>query len=247
MNHTYQWILRSCAILCALLTSSCLDVHEEFWLHKDGSAEAKITCHMPRTATLALGGPKGVKLMAEAILADEESIDSYEVEVIEEQKRVVLKVHCKVDELLAFDRLRQSIQVQKDLHPAVRKLVGEFNIGIDGLFGVSVTRTVAPGEAIPALLWLPKSQIKGHSFVKIMHFPRPISNHNAHKHCDNGRTLSWETSLASAIQAPMMYQFVMPIPLPWGWIIAGTVGLIAVFMLTLKLLKARSRRASRES
>ncbi len=242
MKTLHQWILRSCLILCALLLNSCLDLREEFWIHEDGSAELEVNCSMPRLPTLALGGPKGVKAMAEKILEEEGSIDSYEVKVSESNKRVILVVHCQVDDLLDFDRLRTSIQKQEDLHPSVRKMMGEFNISLDGMQGVSVKRRVAPGEAVPALKWLPKSQTDGYGITKIVHFPQPIKKHNAHDSWDGGRTLVWETSLASAAQAPMSYEFVMPYPIPWGWIIAASAAVIALLFWIRHLLKARGRR-----
>ena len=243
MTHTLQWLSRSFLILLPCLISSCLDVREEFWVHEDGSAEAEITCHMPRAATLALGGPDGAKEMVEKLLAEEQSIDSYETQVTESGKRLTLKVHCSVDQLMDFDNIRKSIQQREDLHPAVRKMVGEFNISVVGMSGISVTRQVSPGEAVPALRWLPKSQTEGHGFVKIMHFPQPIKQHNAHETWDDGRTLMWESSLAEAVETPMVYEFVMPYPIPKGWIISAVICLTAIavgiVLLIRKLRQAR--------
>lgn len=243
MKRTITWIKHTCLILGVLLLNACLDVREEFWIHEDGSAEAEITCHMPKAATFALGGADGAKALAERILKDEDSIDSYKVQVIESGKQLTLKVHCEVDELLKFDRLRKSIQRQEDLHPAVRKMVGDFDITIDGLSGVSVTRTVSPGEAVPALLWLPKSQTEGHRMVKIMHFPMAITNHNAHETWDDNRTLMWESSLDSAIRNPLVYQFVMPYPIPWAWVAAAGISLVAIMVCIVLLVKKRRQRA----
>lgn len=237
MNRPTDWIMRGLLILCALLATSCLDVREEFWIHEDGSAEAEITLHMPRRATLALGGPEGVQAMAEKLLTDEKSIDSYEAQVSESGERVSLKVHCAVDQLVAFDNLRKSIQSREDINPAVRKMIGEFDIGLEGLSGVSVRRRVAPGEAVPALRWLPKSQTEGHGFVKIMHFPKAVKHHNAHESWDDGRSLMWESSLANAIQTPMVYEFVMPYPIPWAWAISAAVGVIAILSALILLIK----------
>jgi len=245
MRRTLQRILYSIAILCMTLLSSCLDIREEFWIHEDGSAKAEISCHMPKAATLALGGPKGVEAMTNKLLEDEDSIDSYEVQVIESGKRVTLQVRCAVDDLLDFDQLRKSIQSHKDLPPAVRKMVGEFNISIKGLSGISVTRTVAPGEAVPALRWLPKSQTEGHRMVKIMHFPRPIKDHNAKDSWDDGCTLMWESSLADAIGKPLIYRFVIPYPIPWAWVISAGICLIALGVGGVLLM--RKRRSSRQA
>ena len=243
MNSAFTWIKRACLIIGVLLLNSCLDVREEFWIHKDGSAEAEITCHMPRTASIPLGGPEGIKTMAEKLLAQEDSIDSYETQVTEEGKRLTLKVRCAVDELMDFDKVRQSIQRREDLHPAVRKMVGEFNISIEGLSGISVSRRVSPGEAVPALSWLPKNQTEGHSFVKIMHFPQPIKKHNAHECWDDGCTLMWESSLASAIETPMVYEFVIPYPIPWGWVTSVAICVIAILVGLVLLLRKRLSKA----
>lgn len=239
MNRTFNWITRICLILGTLLVSSCLDVREEFWIYEDGRAEAEITCHMTKAATLVLGGPEGAKAMAEKMLADEKSIDSYKVQVTESEKRVSLKVQCSVNDLLDFDTLRKSIQSHKELHPAVRKMVGDFDIHVEGLSGIEIRRTVAPGEAVPALKWLPKSQTEGHRMVKIMHFPHPITDHNARETWDDGRTLMWESTLADAIRSPLVYEFVIPYPLPWAWITAACISLAAVMVCIILLAKKR--------
>ena len=100
MINPFKWIQPSLLILCSLFLASCVDVHEEFWLHEDGSAKAEIIIDMPRAATLATGGPKGTKKMAEKMLAEEPTIDSYTVEIAEENKRIQLHVECEVDDLM---------------------------------------------------------------------------------------------------------------------------------------------------
>ena len=242
MRYTLQRILLCIAILCTPFLSSCVDIHEEFWIHEDGSAKAEISIDMARAATLALGGPKGAKRMAEKMLEDEATlIDSYHVEVIEKDKRVELKMHCVVDELMDLEKLRQSIQSQKDLHPSIRKMVGEYNIGLDGLSGVNFSRTVSLGEAVPALRWLPKSKLKDYEIVKVMHFPDAIETHNAHEVTDNGRTLAWKTPLSSAVEAPIIYELIMPVPIPWGWIMTGMAVIIALFALAFVLVRRKLR------
>lgn len=242
MNQSIQRLLQYFAIFWSLILSSCVDLREEFWLHDDGSAVLEVTCNMPKAATLVIGGKNGLEKMAKKILEREAAIDSYEVQVSENSKRLNLLVRCEVDDLLAFDQISQTIQRQDDLHPAVRKMVGQFDIGMEGMKGISVNRIVAPGEAVPALRWLPKSQTQGHSFVKIIHFPHPIKEHNAHESRDNGCTLMWETSLTNAVETAINYEFVIPYPIAWSWII-GTF--ICVALLTAWIyhhIKTRARR-----
>ncbi|MGA0899068.1 MAG: hypothetical protein ACO3SO_01545 [Luteolibacter sp.] len=240
MNRLKHRITRICLIFGVAHLSSCLDVREEFWIRKDGSAEAEITCQLPRTATIALGGPTGVRSMVEKLLEDEGHIDSYEVQASENGKRVILKVRCGVDQLIAFDNLHRSIQKRDDLHPAFRKMMGEFDIGIEGLAGVSVQRRVAPGEAVPAMRWLPQSQTKGHRIIKIIHFPQIIKQHNAHESWNKGCTLMWETSLEDAIRTPIDYQFVIPFPIPWGWLMSVAICVIAILAIVIQSLRRRS-------
>ena len=120
-------------------------------------------------------------------------------------------------------------------------MVGEFDISVEGLSGISVSRRVAPGEAVPALRWLPKSKTDGHGFVKIMHFPQPILRHNAHETWDEGCTLMWESSLASAVQQPMVYEFVVPYSIPWGWIMSAAICLISAVIGLILLVRKRRR------
>lgn len=243
MNYI-KWIPRLCVILISGITCSCIDVREEFWLHKNGSAAAEITCRMPRMATMAIGGPEAIREMTERILAEDKRVDSYEVQVTEEQKRVSLRIHCRVDDAMDLRRLRDSIKLHKELPPQVRKMVGDFDISLKGVGGLAVTRTVNPSDAVPALRWLPKTNMEGHSFVKILHFPHPVSDHNAHDSWDDGRTLMWESSLANAIQGPLVYEFVMPLPIPWVWI--GVVVISIVLLVLIGFLLIKKRRPDRD-
>ena len=235
----FQWIPHFCVILVSWLACSCVDVREEFWIHEDGSAEAEITCQMPRAATFALGGPERTEAYLEELLSKEDCIDSYEIRLSEQDERVTLKVHCTADRLASFDQMRQTIENREDLNPAIRKMVGDFDIGLEGLAYVSIKRRVAPGEAVPALRWLPKAKMANHRIVKIIHFPQPVTDHNAHETWDKGHTLMWESSLASAIQTPLVYQFVMPLPIPWAWIAAAVLSLVAVIVCGVLLIKKR--------
>jgi len=243
--NLFKRMPRLCVILISVLTCSCVDVREEFWLHKNGSAAAEITCCMPRMATLAIGGPEGIRELTERILAKDKRVDSYEVQVTEEQTRVNLRIHCKVDNVTDLRRLRDSINLHEELPPQARKMVGDFDISLRGMGGLAVTRTVKPSDALPALRWLSKSNMEGHSFVKIVHFPQPVTDHNAHDSWDGGRTLMWESSLASAIEGPLVYEFVMPLPIPWIWISAVVISLVFLvllgFLLTKKLRPDRDK------
>lgn len=233
--------MRIAAVLIALMACSCVDIREEFWIHEDRSATAEITCILPRAATLATGGADGIRSLVERLLAKESCVDSYKVQVTELQKEVTLTIQCTLDDVMDFEKLRDSIKRQEDLPIPVRKMMGEFEIHIDGLSGISVKRTVTPGEALPMLQWLPKSQIEGHRLVNIIHFPYPITNHNADDSWDKGCTLCWDNSLANSLQKPVVYEFVMPLPLPWGSIIAITIGLVALFALGLVLIRIKLR------
>ena len=242
MNQCIQRILQCCAIFWSVILCSCFDLREEFWLHDDGSAVLEVTCDIPKAATLAIGGKHGLKKMAVKILEKEEAIDSHEVHVSENGKRLILLIRCEIDDLLAIDQLSQANQRQDDLHPAVRKLVGEFDIGMEGMKGISVNRIVSPGEAVPALRWLSKSQSQDYSFVKIMHFPYPIKQHNAHESRDDGCTLIWETTLTNAAKTPIHYAFVIPYPIAWGWIIGTAVSVVIIAAWIYRRIRTRARR-----
>ncbi|MDX1679751.1 MAG: hypothetical protein R3242_03375 [Akkermansiaceae bacterium] len=245
MTSPLSWILHLCALPCLLLIASCVDIREEFWIHDDGSAEAEVICDMPRNSSLIMGGPKGVKAIAEKIMANEPCVDSYEVHVSEHDKRLKLRIRCEIDELMSLEQLRDSIARNKELPESVRKMVGEFEVGVKGLTHLAVSRTVNPGEALPALRWIPKSKLEGHSITKIMHFPYRIEEHNAHEQWDDGQTLSWKTPLASAIQGPVVYEFTIPAPIPWPWVIAAAsiltlLSVAAIWMLRGLIKKRRA-------
>lgn len=236
-------ILRCVLALITLLSSSCIDVREEFWVHKDGSARAEITCLLPRAAMLVAGGEKGIRKLVEELLADDPNIESYQFTIRDRQERKEIQIQIEVEQLLRLDRLRQTVQRNQQLPEAVRLMVGKLDVNLDGLTAIQVRRVSSPGEAAPALKWLPAAELRDHSLVQIIHFPHPVRSSNAHESSHGGRTIRWETPLIAAIQGPVVYEFSVPLPIPWLWIGLGGAVMIALLAWWWRR-RRRSRRVS---
>lgn len=230
-------MLRATLVLLTLCATSCIDIREEFWVHEDGSAEAEIRCLLPRAAALVAGGDEGIRKLVDELLVDDPNVDSYEVRILDRDRIKEIHIRLKIEQLLRLDRLRETLERNQQLPEAVRHMVGSLDVGMDGL-AVKVTRRISPGEAAPALKWLPAAQMEGHSLTQIIHFPDPVRSSNAHRVEDGGRTIIWETSLADAIQGPVTYAFCVALPIPWAWIGA----LAAVILLGTVWWMRRRRR-----
>lgn len=225
-------MLRATLVLLTLCATSCIDIREEFWIRGDGSAKAEIRCLLPRAAALVAGGDEGIRKMVDELLADDPNVASYKVHILDRDGIKEIHVRVHIAQLLRLDRLRETLERNRQLPEAVRHMVGTLDVGMEGL-AMKVRRRIAPGEAAPALKWLPAAQLEGHALTQIIHFPHPVRSSNAHRTEDGGRTLVWKTSLPDAIQGPVTYEFCVALPIPWRWIgaLGGGIVLCAVWWL----------------
>lgn len=221
-------IAQSALLLVILLLSSCIDIREEFWVFENGSARGDVTCLIPRAATLVAGGDKGIRKLVDELLGDDPNIDSYQLSIRQQGNRREIRIRFEVGQLMRLDRLRDTVQRNQELPEAVRLMVGSLDVQLDGLSAIEVKRVSSPGEAAPALKWLPAAELENHSLTKIIHYPYPVRSSNAHSTSEDGCTIRWNTPLKTAIERPVIYEFSVPLPIPWRWITAGGMAITAL-------------------
>lgn len=246
MTKTISRILRGALALCCLTSTSCFDIREEYWIHKNGSAEAELTYNIPTAVTRATGGREGIHSILSSILEKETRIDSHEIQVTESaDSRTRIRMRVKVDDIMDLKRLRSVIAEQNTLPEPAKHLVGEISAEITGLMSMQVRRSIALGKALPALKWLPASQTQGHKIVHVVHLPHAAVRSNADEVWDEGRSLSWEASLLEAVEAPFITQIEVRLPIPWKFVLLGMAGfMLPVIALVLLIRKRRKRHAN---
>jgi hypothetical protein len=228
------------AVLAGLLCS-CIESREEFWLNADGGGRAEIHFSLPASAAKLQGGDSGIREMIAAFLKDTPEITNARFEVLTVQDRTHVKIHAEFDSALDLMEVAKGSSIQK-LPSAATHFAGEVDARFHGRT-LALTRTTAPGKALPGAAFLPASQFTNRRLITILHLPAAATESNATRVENHGRTLIWETPLAAAIQTPVTTRFQMPVPIPWGLVTAITLPLasLAVFAF-LKLRKARKQR-----
>ena len=94
-------------------------------------------------------------------------------------------------------------------------------------------------------MFIPQSELEGHSVTTILHLPKAATSHNATSTADGGSTLIWDTPLAEALRKPRVTEFIMPLPIPWLSICFVTM-LLLILVAALIYYLRRGRKAGAE-
>ena len=228
-------------LFCALSLSSCLDSHEEVWLNPDASGAARIKVLLPASTLALYGGEEGVKKMVGGFVSGTPAITSHALETEISDGRLRLDFAATFGNALEF--FNPSAAPDRPEIPAMgEEMLGKTDVNFSGL-SLVFNRRIELAKAVPGALFIPASQLAGHSVTTIIHLPKAASSHNADSTADGGRTLTWSTPLVTALRKPVERNFTMPLPIPWAT--------ISVFLILLLILLAsiiyylRSKRARR--
>jgi hypothetical protein len=231
-------------LLFAACLSSCLDTREEIWIAPDSSGAARINISLPAAAAALHGGEEGVKKLIDDYVAATPAITTHLLATETEGGRLYVDLTFTFSS--GLDLLSElSGKSLENLPSAGAGMVGKPQLDFSGL-NVDFTRSVELSKAMPGALFIPQSQLEGHSLTTIIHLPRAASSHNATSTADGGRTLIWETSLAQAFKEPVVTSFTMPVPIPWS--VISLVALLALILTsTLFIYLRRRKRATAPS
>lgn len=234
-------IARILLLVIACLLTSCIDSREEFWLEANGSGHAEITCSLPSAAARMQGGESGIREMIATFFKNTPEITASSHEVTTDGDRTRVKVRVSFDSALDLLNVASGPAI-RHLPSAATHLAGQVNATFRGRT-LDLTRTIAPGKALPGAAFLPDSQFEGHRLVTLLHLPAAASRSNATRVENGGRTLVWDTPLAAAIRAPVTARFQMDIPIPWALVTAIVLPLaLAGGFACFRIRKSRNRR-----
>jgi hypothetical protein len=233
---------RLLAAAAILTLASCIDGHEECWIHPDGGGRAVIRYSLPDPALRAAGGSEGVERMIQRLVEHTPTIRKATHEVATANGRTTVTVRAEFDSVLDLARSTATDKT-KSMPAAITNLAGEVHTRFQGL-AVDVTRRSEPGKAIPLATLLPASNFEGRRLVTILHLPVPAARSNADRTHDGGHTLVWDTPLADAIRRPRVMELHITPPTSWIWL-AGLCSTAAALVGVAWVRRLRTNRRQR--
>ena len=232
--------LRILALTAACLLTSCIDGREEMCLNPNGSGRMEIEYSLPASAAKLQGGVDGIRTMIDHFLTTSPGIKSSSYEVTSDQGRLNVLVRASFDSVLDLKKISPSGSATQ-VPPSVSGFAGKVDLKMHGRT-VDLTRTVAPGQALPGSIFMPASKFKDRRLVYIIHLPVAADESNATRIEDDGHTLVWDVALADAVKAPISTHFKATIPIP-KWIIAAGGLLVLVLGTSMIVIRRRFVRA----
>jgi hypothetical protein len=227
------------AVAAAILSSSCVDSREEYWIDARGGGRGEMTFTLPAAALRLHGGVAGVEKMIDSFLKEIPGIEATRREVTVNGDRAEVALAFRFDSALDLTEFAES-PAMRELPSAVTHLTGHVDVSLRGR-ELTYTRRSDPGRAIPGVSLLPASRLDGR-LVTIIHLPSPANETNATRMENGGRTLVWDTPLADAVKAPLVMHFKMDIPIPWTLVlgVGVPVGLAGVILLVRRFSPRKS-------
>lgn len=237
-----QWqrlAIHLCLIAVITMLASCIDGYEEYWLTATGHGRADIRYQLPTRAIQLQGGPDAIRHQILDRLNQSGAFSSSSCDIQPQPNRTTL-IHIQASFDSAFDlqKLAQAPSISSLPGPA-HALIGDIQTHLSSR-NVDFTRTVTPSQAIPGSAFMPASTFAGNTLTTIIHLPFAASQSNATTTSDDGRTLTWQTPLASALKSPVVTHFTMPIPIPWTTLCA--VGLPILLLAGFTVSRTKRKR-----
>lgn len=234
-------------MLLAILSTSCFELHEEWWLHENGSGRVKFEGTFPRLLIESQGGQSLIKEKLTHYLAEIPTVRHSRIHLRQHGQEVAVRVDVKFDSIRDLFSTPPPPVAGKDQRSLrqLRSFAGAMDFDISGR-RVHVNRTILLGKAIPGARWIPPSQLKDRKISYRLHLPVAPEASNATRREDFGQTLIWEYSLAEALKHPITTQFelLMPVPLWLKWL-AGSLGALAVILVTAWVFRKKTTRSAR--
>lgn len=238
MNRMSTFLKTLAAIVCLAL-AGCLDTREEVWIAADASGAARFNLSVPAVVASLYGGEEGIRKIIEEKLAEIPAITTHVLEVEPGDGRLEVELTITFENVIDLID-STSAKAMQDLPAAGAEMLGTAEIDFEGR-DMDFTRTVELYKAVPGALFLPQSQLDGHSVTTIIHLPAAATTHNATFTANQGRTLIWETSLAEAFKKPTVTSFTMPLPIPWVLLSFVALLLLILFAGLIYYLRRRKR------
>ncbi|MBB5351311.1 hypothetical protein HNR46_001547 [Haloferula luteola] len=228
-------------LLLTLVLSSCFDVKEEVWVHRDGSGDLALVVHLPHRALQLAGGNEALE---NAILEWFQSTPQLELSSLDilpptpPSEDTTVQVRAHAPSLRVLSEISESIPSQT--FPSMPNLAGTFQIDLS-IRGVDFHRQVNYRQALGlAALAISSDQRQQRHLETRIHLPTRATTSNADEILDQGRTLVWHRSLGDALTRPTEMTFHAPLPLPLGWLAClSGLGLLLAGGLSWRRLRRR--------
>ena len=111
------------ALLGALLLSSCFDVREEIWIHRDGSGRIDFSYVVPPHALTLAGGEEELRQSVEAMTAETEGIRVEKFTITPTDRGTRIDIQASIDSLTSLLDLKDS-ETMASMPPIGEKLMG---------------------------------------------------------------------------------------------------------------------------
>ena len=235
MSH----VLRFLILGLTLLVTSCFEVREEIWIDARGGGRMQMDYSLPKAVVTPLGGEAGIREQVDVLLREAPELRLDEFLVTYEDDQVLIHAELSTDSMFSLLDLSDSAAVE-GLPDAALKLIGEFEFQREGT-DIAFARKVDVGSALGlAAMMIPRAEKTERRMSYIIHLPTPARFHSADRTEDEGRTLIWDKTLGEAIEDPMLMSFTAPIPLPWGWIAAALIIIMAIPVFAIRWWRKRA-------
>lgn len=232
--------LRFLALAATCCLASCIDGHEEIWIHPDGSGRAEVHYTLPAAAANLQGGEDAIRQKLADFIEKNRVFTSSHFEVTTVEKQLHIRVEVAFKSALDLKNITSGSALKK-LPSSASHLAGKVKVALHGRF-VDFSRTLSPGAALPGSGFMPASQFENRRLTYIIHLPTAATQSNATQITDSGRTLTWDFPLAEAIQQPITTQFTAPIPIP-RWLFPSLAALLLLALCFIVRKIRRTRRA----
>ncbi|MBK1827611.1 hypothetical protein [Haloferula rosea] len=232
-------IFRLLTLGLTLLVTSCFEVREEIWIDARGGGRMQMDYSLPRAVVTPLGGEAGIREQVDELLREAPELRLDELVVTHEDDQILIHAELSTDSMFSLLDLSESAAVE-GLPDAALKLIGEFEFQREGT-DITFARKVDVGSALGlAAMMIPKAEKAERRMTYIIHLPTAANVHSADRTEDEGRTLIWDKTLGEAMGEPMLMTFTAPIPLPWGWIAAAMIIIMAIPVFAIRRWRKRA-------
>ncbi len=227
-------------LLGILLFSSCFEVREEVWIHRDGSGRLEIDLTVPARAIALAGGEAELRRSVDAWFAANPQVvlENFALRPSGSDGDRTISLAASAPSLPDLVELPAD-STSEGAIPSVEHIAGTFNVNVSPT-GIDFHRRIDLGDAFGlAAFAISPAQRRERKLEYTVHLPTASTSHNADEVLDGGRTLIWRRNLGQALTGPVEMRFQAPLPYPAGVLVAGGLLLAIAGVFVVRHLRRR--------
>ena len=228
-----------------LLLSSCFDIREEVWVHRDGSGRLALTTTLPDRLIQLSGGEDGLRTSIHDWFAanPEASLDSLDIAAPADDGTRAVVLHASAASLQSLAEIADRPATDSFL-PGIEGFAGDFDVNVSAS-GIRFEREIGLGKALGfASMAISPSERRGHHVEYIIHLPTRTRSNNADEVRDDGQTLLWKRSLGELLAAPVEMKFDAPLPIPMTLVLSFAVAIAAALIFAWRIVSRKSKQTT---